>query len=69
MKFHSSNILHTSRNVTESFHFVLFYIHQYYLGSSLALKGAAPGLHLDASRIYCKMLFTFAVFHRLISFS
>lgn len=29
----------------------------------------SSGLHLDATRIYCKMLFTFAVLRRLISFS
>lgn len=35
-QFHSSNILRTSKNVTESFNFVLFYVHQYCLGSCLA---------------------------------
>lgn len=39
------------------------------LQKALSFKGAAPGLHLDATRIYCKMLFTFAVLRRLISFS
>lgn len=47
--------------------FVLICTHQY--SPAVAVGGAAPDLQLDAPHGRCKMLFTFVVQCRLISFS
>lgn len=54
-----NNNLHIPKNVSESqgfnHDFVLVCVRQNY---QAAAGGAAPGLHLDATQVRCKMLFT-----------